>query len=366
LAVGGIVLELLERSGVIKLPLRSRKLFEPCLDEAFLSRKHTKLPYAWDPERFKTVADAILKESGVSFMYHTKVVDVVVQRLRVTEVVVANKGGMVAIRPKVVIDCTGDADVAAWSGAPFEIDTMLQPMTTEFYLVNVDTGGDRQELVDKCAVVLADAHDLGRLDVYGGPWISSPAPGVVRANTVRLAYDSSNPDQLTKAEVEGREVAWRIYELWKEALPEFKDAYFILSGPIAGPRESRRIVGEYVLTKDDIIANRSFGDAIVKGAWYLDRHPAHTPGAHNHGLIKAYDIPYRSLLPKRIDNLLVAGRCHSATSEALASSRVGVTAMGMGQAAGNAAAVAVGGHVLPKDVDIAALRARLIEQGAVL
>ena len=157
-----------------------------------------------------------------------------------------------------------------------------------------------------------------------------------------------------------------MFSLWKEELAEFKDAAFMFSGPETGARESRRIRGLYTLSKEDVVATRPFDDAITKGSWYLDRHPPDTPGAHKHFFVKAYDIPYRSLLPVSIVNLIVAGRCHSATSEALASSRVGMTAMGMGHAAGVAAALAAKARISPRDVDPQVLRRRLREQGAVL
>jgi hypothetical protein len=112
-----------------------------------------------------------------------------------------------------------------------------------------------------------------------------------------------------------------MFELWKEALPEFADAYFMTSGPVAGARESRRIVGEYVLTGADVRQGRMQDDVIVLGAWRLDRHPADKPGYHDIPWTPPYAIPYRTLLPQGVDNLLVAGRCHSATAEALASSR---------------------------------------------
>ena len=366
LAVGGIALELLGRTGVIKLPLASRRLFEPMLDPQKINRSFLKLPYLWDVERLKAVADQVLIESGASFLYHTRVVDVLASKGRVDAVIVANKGGMMAIKPKLVIDCTGDGDVAFWAGAAWDVDKLRQPMTTEFHITGVRTPEDRQAFQNKCAAVLQEARKAGRMGIYGGPFMGFPAQGLVRVNAVRMDYDSTSPEAMTQAEIQGRKDAWRMFELWQEQLPEFRDACFFFSGPSCGVRESRRIRGLYTLTAEDIHATRPFADAVVKGSWYLDRHPVDSPGYHPHILVKAYDIPYRTLVPQGLDNLLAAGRCHSATSEALASSRVGTTCIGMGEAAGVAAAIAVREGVPPGSVDTQRLREQLVKQGAVL
>jgi len=366
LAVGGIVLELLEATGALRLPLPSTKLFEPHVDEQTLARLHTKLPYFWNIEKFKLAADRMFAACGVNLLYHARVADVIRDAGRIDAVVLATKDGLTAVRPSIVIDCTGDADVAAWAGAPCEIDKAPQPMTLEFYVGGVRGADDKQAIQDKCADVLSAARKQGRIGTYGGPWLSFPWPGAIRVNAIRLPFNAASARDLTRAEIQGREDAWQMFDLWKETLPEFADAHFMFSGPAAGARESRRIVGEYVLTKDDILATRPFDDAIVKGAWYLDRHPADAPGYHPHTFFKAYDIPYRTLIPRGVNNLLVAGRCHSATSEALASSRVGVTAMGMGQAAGTAAAMAAKDHTTPRSINVEELRRELAHQGAVL
>ena len=138
------------------------------------------------------------------------------------------------------------------------------------------------------------------------------------------------------------------------------------SGPVAGSRESRRIVGDYVLTGEDVREGRMQDDVVVLGSWRLDRHPPKQAGYHEIPWTPPYDISYRTLLPRTIENLLVAGRCHSATSEALASSRVTATAMGMGQAAGAAAGLAVKGAVAPREIKTVDLQDSLEAQGAIL
>ena len=157
-----------------------------------------------------------------------------------------------------------------------------------------------------------------------------------------------------------------MFELWKEHLPEFENAYFMTSGPTAGARESRRIVGDYVLSEDDVREGRRQDDVVLIGAWRIDPHPPDRSGYHHIPWVPPYHIPYRTLLPQGCDNLLVAGRCHSATSEALASSRVTATAMGMGQAAGTAAALALAEGDAPRGVEVSRLQTRLLEAGAIL
>ena len=170
----------------------------------------------------------------------------------------------------------------------------------------------------------------------------------------------------TRVEQQGRQDAWTMFRTFKERIPEFKDAYFFQSGPVAGARETRRIVGDYVLTEEDIWATKRHEDVVVLGAGRLDRHAPTAQPHHVEHVVAPYDISYRTLLPQKVENLLVAGRCHSATSEALASSRLTATAMGMGQAAGVAAALAAQSSATTRDVPIGTLQDVLRRQHAIL
>jgi hypothetical protein len=362
-AVGGVVFEMLERMGVIGKSQGPKLRYNVNGELGEIEKHPDWLVPKCDPERFKRAADSILHESGVRILYHTQVADVTARNGRIDAVVVSNKAGLVAIQPKVVIDCTGDGDVAAWAGAPFELNDPLQPMSLHFRIMNLRP---TFELRRKCASVLEEAFKAGRMGLYGGPYLASFAPNEVYFNAVRIPANGTVPDDFTRVEIEGRKDAWRMFELWKETLPEFKDAYFMTSGPVAGARETRRILGQYILSEEDILQSRRFEDVIVLGAWRLDRHPNDAAGYHRETYVPPYDIPYRTLLPRKIDNLLVAGRCHSATSGALASSRVTATAMGMGQAAGAAAALAVAGNNSPQEVKIGQLQDNLLQQGAIL
>ena len=212
---------------------------------------------------------------------------------------------------------------------------------------------------------MQDGHKSGIIKSFGGPWIAPNGPNEVLFNAVKLDFDSTSAEETSRAEMRGREDAWAMFSIWKKQLAEFSDAYFAASAPTVGARESRIIGGEYTLTRDDIAHSRTFPDGIAKGSWYLDRHSSDEIGFHEHVTVKAYDIPYRTLLPKNTENILVAGRCHSATPEALASSRVNFTAMAMGQAAGVAAAVSAKNATYPSELNMTRLQEYLFRQGQI-
>lgn len=361
--VGGIVFEMLERMGVIAPGQGPHLRYNVNGDLSFVEMHPERVIPRCDPERFKRAADAILMEAGVEILYHTQVADVLARDGRVTSVLVSNKAGLVAIHAKVVIDCTGDGDVAAWAGAAYEKAEPLQPMSLHFRIADLTPSF---ELRRRCAQVLQEAYARGEIGLYGGPYPATFSGRDVYFNATRTPGDNTVPADWTQAEIRGRQDAWRMFELWKEHLPEFDDAYFFTSGPVAGARESRRIVGDYVLTGEDVRKGHRHDDVVVLGAWRLDRHPATEPGYHDIPWTPPYDIPYRTLLPRNFENLLVAGRCHSATSEALASSRVTATAMGMGQATGTAAALALAEQVTLRSLRIAHLQDVLLAGGAIL
>ncbi len=362
--VGGLVFEMLEGMGVIEPGSGPSLSFNVNGDFTEVEKHPERLIPRTDPERFKLAADRILTEADVKLLYHSQVSDVVTSSERVESVIISNKAGLVAVTPKVVIDCTGDGDVAAWAGCPYEKADGVQPMSIHFRISNVELTFDLRR---KCSEVLTRARAEGEIRPYGGPWPATFSGTDIYFNAVRTPGDSTNPDDWTCAEIQGREDAWRMFDLWKSELPEFENAHFFTSGPTAGSRESRRIVGDYTLTADDVRSGSKQDDVVVLGAWRIDRHPEQSSGYHDQPEVPPYDIAYRTLLPQGVENLLVAGRCHSATSEALASSRVTANAMGMGQAAGTAAAMtATNENVSVRDVEMAKLQASLLEQGCIL
>jgi hypothetical protein len=332
---------------------------------------HVSVHYApiTNIERFKLLADKLLTSEGnrLKVLYHSFACDAAVRGGRITEVIIANKAGLVRVRPKVVIDCTGDADVAFFAGAPTDKNKELQPMSLHFRIGNVR----RNRAMEKnCRLALERAKTRGKLPIFYGPGLSFHfAPNEAMIHGVRVPADATDPEALTRAEIQGRRDAWTMFECWKSEVRGFEKSYFITSGPYIGIRETRRIVGQYVLTEKDLLTNRKFDDAVATGCWYLDKHPNRaTPGkAQDTPRIlppAPYDIPYRSLLPQKISNLLVAGRCHSATHMAASSTRVTVTAMALGQAAGTAAAMVVKARKNPQEVSGDSVRKKLCSQGA--
>jgi hypothetical protein len=333
--VRGIALELLSKSGVCAPDAKTVKIHNPTIPNTF---------------EFKILLDRLLQEQNenLTVLFNTMVCGVNSDGGRIRGVTVANKDGLTEIEAKTVIDCSGDADVAAWAGAPFEQNKEVQPLTLHFRIGHVkQTPTMRQE----CREALAKAQAAGELPHYYGPGIMFMfGKDEIYVHGVRVPADPTNAADLSRAEMQGRADAHAMFRAWKRDVPAFSESYFLEAYPWIGVRESRRITGQYVLNEDDLMKGNRFDDAIATGCWYLDLHPNKTTigSANDFAPEKVqpapYDIPYRSLLPQKIENLLVAGRCHSATRGAHASTRVTVTAMAMGEAAGVAAAMAVKGN----------------------
>lgn len=348
--VRGIALELLSKSGI-------------CAPDAKKVSKHN--PTIKNTFEFKLLLDRLLQEQKdhLSVLFNTFACGVETQGERVTAVKVANKDGLVTIKPKVVIDCTGDGDVAAWSGAPFEQNSEVQPLTLHFRVGGVKKHPD---ISKNCRAALEKAQQRGELPFYYGPGVMFLfGDEEVYIHGVRVPADPTNAADLTRAEMQGRADAHAMFRAWKRDVPGFEQSYFLEAYPWIGVRESRRLIGQHVLSEQDLMQSRRFDDAIATGCWYLDLHPNKTTigSANDFKPEKVqpqpYDIPYRSLLPQKIENLIVAGRCHSATRGAHASTRVTATAMAMGEAAGMAAALALSAGKSPQELDGANVREAL-------
>lgn len=337
--VRGIALEMLSKSGV-------------CTPDAKTVAKHN--PTIPNTFEFKLLLDRLFAEQKdkLRVLFNSFICDAYRSGDRIESVTIANKDGLVTVKPKVVIDCSGDADVAAWAGAPFEQNKEVQPLTLHFRIGNVEnatgTNGFASAFGKECKAALAAAQQRGELPHYYGPGVMFLfGKNDLYIHGVRVPADPTNAADLSRAEMQGRADAYAMFRAWKQDVPAFKDAYFIEAYPWIGVRESRRIIGQHVLSEDDLMQSRRFDDAIATGCWYLDLHPNKTTlnGANDFDPKKVqpepYDIPYRSLMPQTLSNLLVAGRCHSATRGAHASTRVTVTAMAMGEAAGVAAALSL-------------------------
>ena len=346
--VHGIGLELLTKSGVVQPDATHTAKYNPTIPNV---------------EGFKLLADRMLtaERERLHVLYHSMACGVEMKDNRIAAVLVANKAGIVRVRAKVVVDCTGDADVAAWSGAPTEKSAELQPLTLHFRIGNVKRTPD---IGKNCRAALERAHEKGDLPMFYGPGVMFMfAENELYIHGIRVSADATDPDALTRAEMQGRSDAWAMFDAWKREVPGFEDAYFMCAAPFIGVRETRRIVGQHVLTEDEIGVAKPFDDAIATGCWFLDIHPNTTTAGSAWAVEKKpldpYDIPYRSLLPQTVTNLLVAGRCHSTTRLASSSTRVTATAMALGEAAGLAAAMAAKGGASPVSLDGQDVRKRL-------
>ncbi len=355
IVVRGIALEMLSKSGVCSPDAKTVVKHNPTIPNTF---------------EFKILLDRLFQEQQgkLNVLFNTFLCDAHSSAGRIESVTLANKDGLVTVQPKVVIDCSGDADVAAWAGAPFDQNSEVQPLTLHFRIGNVKPISPAEK--EACKAALKDAHAAGELPHYYGPGIGFLFHGSeVYIHGVRVPANPTNAADLSRAEIQGRADAYTMYRAWKKNVSAFADSYFIEAYPWIGVRESRRIVGQYVLTEDDLMTSRRFDDAIATGCWYLDIHPNKTVvGSANDFDPKKvqpepYDIPYRSLVPQKLSNLLVAGRCHSATRGAHASTRVTVTAMAMGEAAGVAAAMSIHSKTDPAQLDGVKIREILARQG---
>lgn len=354
--VRGLALELLSKSGVCAADAKTVAKHNPTIPNTF---------------EFKLLLDRMFQEQKdhLRVLFNSFICDAHSDRGgRIDSVTVANKDGLVTVRPQVVIDCSGDADVAAWAGAPFEQNAEVQPLTLHFRVGNVQPTAGISGL---CRTALAAAQQRGELPFYYGPGVMFLfGKNEVYVHGVRVPADPTNAADLSRAEMQGRADAHAMFRAWKRDIPAFADAYFMEAYPWIGVRESRRIIGQHVLSENDLMTSRRFNDAIATGCWYLDLHPNKTVvGSANDFDPKKvqpepYDIPFRSLVPQKLSNLLVAGRCHSATRGAHASTRVTVTAMAMGEAAGVAASLALKQRTDVATLDGVKVREQLAAQNA--
>jgi hypothetical protein len=280
------------------------------------------------------------------------------------------------------VDCSGDGDVAAHAGAPFEIgraeDGLTQPMTLFFRVAGVDDERvkdyvrDHPEDYRPYAGLVQQARERGEFPIprRGIGLYRTLESGVWRINTTRILRRlGTSASDLTQAEIEGRQQVQALLRFFRGWLPGFERSELLDTATQVGVRETRRIAGEYTLTLDDLVTGRHFDDVIAMAGYPVDIHSPTDDGggasAEWH-TANIYEIPYRSLVPRSIDGLLVAGRCISATHEALGAVRVMPPAFAMGQAAGTAAALAVERGIPPRRVSVPELQGLLVRQGAYL
>lgn len=338
--VQGIALELLQKLGVAKDGAKHIDDLRPDLITKYWGS-------VWIPnvEEFKLLTDNLILQhrDNLTVLYHTLAADVEVKDGHIAAVIVANKDGLTRIEARQVIDCTGDGDIAHWAGCPTISSKPLMPLTMHFRIGNVVPVKETKDAAKK---VLIEAHKEGRLPHFYGPGlIFAFAKDECYVHATRVPANATDATDFTRAEIQGRKDAWTIFNEWKTKVPGFENSYYIMSGPFIGVRDTRRIVGLNVLKLEDLQQTTRHADAIATGCWFIDIHPPETtldkPFTGSGFQPKPYDISYRTLIPQQVSNLLVAGRCHSASTEASASSRVTATAMALGEAAGCGAALAM-------------------------
>ena len=327
----------------------------------------------YDQEALKVLWEQLAEDAGVELLLHTWATGVRVADVRIDAIRIWNKGGERTIRADVVIDASGDADVCAMAGVPYDNAQMqgrVQSLSTLFKVANVDVA--RAASVPKAELwslmreaAASGAYQLPRIE---GSWHRTPFSGVVLIHMTRIPnVDATDPEQLTRAEVEGRRQVREYHRFLRDRVPGFEEAFVVATSPAIGVRESRRVHGDYRLTREDVLEARRFDDDIALcGAPIEDHHAGGDTEWHHVGESGVYGIPYRTLLPSGIEGLLVAGRCFSATHDAHASARSMATCMAMGQAAGTAAALAAQGGTEPRALDPQPLRDRLRSDGALL
>lgn len=312
----------------------------------------------FNPEMLKLVADQMIEQAGVKLLLNSLVAGAVVEDNTVTGVIVENKSGRQAISGKVVVDATGDGDVAVAAGAPYKTEKKPLPMTLMYIIGGVDNDRVReyQRKDPKLCRVAKKAGFTHRTfgaerEEYRGPsfrHMDNIAKGQVVVWSGCIRADGTDVEDLTRAEVELRKRVLSEVEFLRKHVPGFENAHLAMTAPYIGVRETRRIVGEYILKEDGF--RKVFRDAVAYQAYSAEPN-------------RTYGIPYRCLLPKRVDNLLVAGRCFSATHVVQNKLREIPACMAMGQAAGTAAALSVRLGVKPKRLDVELLQETLMEQG---
>jgi hypothetical protein len=327
----------------------------------------------YDQETLKVTWEQMAADSGVDLLLHTWATGVRMDGKRVAGIRIWNKGGERWIGAGVVVDASGDADVSAFAGSDYEdlhVSGKVQALSTLFRLanVNVETAAQTKK-ADMWALMRTAAasgsYDLPRLE---GSWHRTPFDGIVMVHMTRIPnVDATDPVALTRAEVEGRRQVREYHRFLRDFVPGFEKSVVAATSPSIGVRESRRVIGDYRLTRADVLSAQRFDDEIALCGAPIEDHGEsggtewqYVPGG------AVYGIPFRTLLPRSLDGLLVAGRCFSSTHDAHASARSMATCMAMGQAAGVAAALAATGNCLPRDVPADTLRSRLRADGAIL
>lgn len=343
----------------------------------------------FDAELLKVLLDDMLQEAGVDILYHTSFLRPILEGDNLVGAEVMRREGPAEVRAAVTIDCTGDGDVAYRAGVPCEKGNakgVMQPATMFFRINNVDSKAleadierNKDNFYRKDGVNYRSLHWRVSEAREAGDWpLNRVSIGIFRCvrddewavNTSRImGVDATDSRSLTLGEITGRQQVQIIMRFLNKYVPGCENARLMSTGSTLGIRESRHIQGEYTLTLDDVLEGRVTEDAVVLCSNSVDIHGRYGPMSNEYITVQNgeyYGIPYRCLVPRKMDGLLAAGRCLSAQSEAAGAVRVMPPCMAMGQAAGTAAALAARQGVPPRRIDAGALQAQLRQDGAFL
>jgi hypothetical protein len=328
---------------------------------------------SFDPERLKIVLDEKTAEAKVELLYYTQMVDPILKNKTIEGIVVVNKGGRQAILAKRVLDCTGDGDVCASARVPFELGDGkggFQACDMAFHLVNVGKEFDAQDYTKVLLPEAAEAIKTGRYQI-------SRAQGIIRPIAISGAYwvnmagvlwvvNGIDPYHLTQATIDGRRVVRELQRFLRDKIPGMGHADVAQTAAKIGLRETRRVLGEHVLTVEEVLQGKKFDDGIGANAW-----PVEMVSAQERRFIflkgdDFHTLPYKSLIPRKVENLLMAGRFISSTHDAQGSIRVTGPASVMGQAIGTAAALSIKENVIPRKLNVKLLQRELETCGAFL
>ncbi|XHH09438.1 MAG: FAD-dependent oxidoreductase [Candidatus Bathyarchaeia archaeon] len=350
---------------------------------AFAPSRRTGFMVPFDPELFKLVTIDMLDAAGVELLLHAFASGTIIDN-GLRGVIFETKSGPLVVKAKTIIDCTGDGDIAVSAGAPFEVgrlqDRSVQPMTLMFLLEGferskfqdfVEKHPDQWNGVEGLRDLMREAIEKGELQV--------PREDILFFGTVHESQISVNSTRVTNvygvdvwdltcAEMEGRRQVAQLTAFFRKYVPGFEQVYVAQTAANVSVRETRRIMGEYVLTEQDVFNANKFDDVVALGSYPVD---LHNPLGRGTFLKKikagsAYDIPLRCLVPLKVDNLLVAGRCISGTHIANASYRTMPICFATGQAAGVCAAMAIKNGLKPRNTPVSIVQQELLRQGAIL
>lgn len=378
--VAGIFLELTREAVARGIALDPERIpEEEYPPHGWLKSLATGVPF--DPFAMAALLDARMLAEGVEVLLCTQFVDVRREGERITHAILFNKSGLQAVSARAVVDATGDADVAYRSGCRTvrgrEGDGLMAPATLEFHVDNVDQDALAAEIYAKDSPrfreLIRSLREQGEWPFACDVFISVQLQekGTMMINTPRICdVDGTDGASLTQGIMRGRSEVFRLLDVMRRHFPGFADVRLKGVAPLLGIRETRRVVGDFVLTVDDVLTGRDFPDTIgfTGYGWDLPdpKRPSQQPMAGKSRPRPVTPIPYRCLLPRPVTNLICPGRAVSVEREVLGPLRVQAPCFAMGQAAGVAAAMVVERRVPFRDLDVAELRERLRQGGAIV